>query len=293
MARSSRRTSRTPLTSKCHLALPHPLQEEEEGPVLTRFILSSTQPPGDLRRGCLGSALSFQHSQDKLSVQQAFPQSSPIKSRCSFVCINCQRLFFLARLTCSFFTSFFHLLFISRARHGRSSPLQGRDLRGPRQPPLVPSLPLPPLHKMKALICGSPSFHLFGTRQRRVRKNYELDVPRTATVREALALFRANGAPSWMSDQKLAQGTPYLFLLEEVPVSPGGDHVQRCALQSLACTFLARSLCVRRSRRRLTTRHPSQTMCSTRRPSTYVSIELVAPCTCSLVRPLVRQSNRH
>jgi len=40
-----------------------------------------------------------------------------------------------------------------------------------------------------------------------VRKHYEFDVPRTATVRETIALFRANGAPSWMSDQKLAQRT--------------------------------------------------------------------------------------
>jgi hypothetical protein len=40
-----------------------------------------------------------------------------------------------------------------------------------------------------------------------VRKHYEFNVPRTATVRETIALFRANGAPSWMSDQKLAQRT--------------------------------------------------------------------------------------
>ena len=51
-------------------------------------------------------------------------------------------------------------------------------------------------------------------------------------MREALALFRANGAPSWMSDQKLAQGTlpPYPLLLEAVPVSPG-DHANLCSAE--------------------------------------------------------------
>ena len=61
----------------------------------------------------------------------------------------------------------------------------------------------PPPPRGRALICSSPS-SIVATR---VRKHYELDVPRTATVREALALFRANGAPSWMSDQTLAEGT--------------------------------------------------------------------------------------
>jgi hypothetical protein len=41
----------------------------------------------------------------------------------------------------------------------------------------------------------------------RTRNNYVVDVLATATVGEALALFRANGASSWMSDYELVERT--------------------------------------------------------------------------------------
>ncbi|ELR16928.1 uncharacterized protein ACA1_043590 [Acanthamoeba castellanii str. Neff] len=82
-----------------------------------------------------------------------------------------------------------------------------------------------------------------------VRKNYELDVPRTATVREALALFRANGAPSWMSDQKLAQelGLHIPRSLSSRPsLSPGVDDSPPIADDVLDSKVVDCGLCERK-----------------------------------------------
>merc|ERR1711941_162562 len=38
-----------------------------------------------------------------------------------------------------------------------------------------------------------------------VHEHYTVEVPATATLREALALFRANGASSWMGDYELVE----------------------------------------------------------------------------------------
>jgi hypothetical protein len=161
MARSSRRTSRTPPMSKCHLALfLAPFEKKKKKscsspPVSTdslRALARSTQPPGDLRRGCLGSALSFQHlRQARRACNEPSPQLYNKASMLAFASTSSLSCWAQPGLQangsswrCYFFHFFLLLLLISCAGHGRSSPLQGRDLRGPWQSSLVRSLPLPP-----------------------------------------------------------------------------------------------------------------------------------------------------
>merc|ERR1711941_168300 len=63
-----------------------------------------------------------------------------------------------------------------------------------------------------------------------VHEHYTVEVPATATLREALALFRANGASSWMGDYELVEHLGLYGVSPPPAEAPAFPGLQRPAM---------------------------------------------------------------